>query len=552
MAAKPKKIEYFDEKGKKRMVTRAEYNRLMSARRSRGERTVATAQRESMESARRTDLESSGRGPVRPPTPKPPRIPPGTSPRAPVPTAAPPVPRQNQYADIAGSVAPGQVIDERQRALMGDQSREGLEQDWLRAVRGRRLVSGYSYWNPRGAPDRQALGDPRSEMARAKHAQNNRTPDGRPLTPIEVMDQLAKMNPEELKRLQSKLYMAGHYSGIIDPTSPELPQWGVLDSNTIAAAGAFFKTVGPHFAMGNFDIDELLDQQAAGQVLGGGPAGKVNADGSISTATTTVESKVVGLISDEEVTMTGDEIGMKLLGRRLKPEERAALKGIINSRLMGAAEQAASQEEAAFATNAASEAEAHVNANISVNGEITPGTAGAMAATLSKQYGLNVTSGYRSPAEQAALNPAVKSSSHTTGYGYDVAGDPNKMRAFYEWAKANSGPGKIFKTVILEGTGAQGAAGFSTGPHVHMEFNTSAVAGPGGGPGDPASLGAGATSTKDIRLTGQENVNEQALMEEELKRRNPVEYDTHQHVENYDTLISTLGGTTLRGGVGVS
>ena len=85
---------------------------------------------------------------------------------------------------------------------------------------------------------------------------------------------------------------------------------------------------------------------------------------------------------------------------------------------------------------------------------------------LSAQYGLRVTSHVRTPERNRAVGGAPRSD-HLTGLGIDLAGDPERMESLAEWARANMGPGKMFRYVEY-GTDDHG-------DHVHLSFNKDAT-----------------------------------------------------------------------------
>ncbi|WP_025907158.1 D-Ala-D-Ala carboxypeptidase family metallohydrolase [Priestia flexa] len=58
------------------------------------------------------------------------------------------------------------------------------------------------------------------------------------------------------------------------------------------------------------------------------------------------------------------------------------------------------------------------------------------AIDIAKQYGLTLTSGYRSPSKNASIGGS-KTSFHTHGLAYDFAGTPSQMQKFAEWAKTS-------------------------------------------------------------------------------------------------------------------
>jgi Peptidase M15 len=58
------------------------------------------------------------------------------------------------------------------------------------------------------------------------------------------------------------------------------------------------------------------------------------------------------------------------------------------------------------------------------------------AIDIAKQYGLTLTSGYRSPSKNASIGGS-KTSFHQRGYAYDFAGTPSQMQKFAEWAKTS-------------------------------------------------------------------------------------------------------------------
>lgn len=58
------------------------------------------------------------------------------------------------------------------------------------------------------------------------------------------------------------------------------------------------------------------------------------------------------------------------------------------------------------------------------------------AVEIAKQYGLTLTSGFRSPSKNASIGGAKKSF-HQSGEAYDVAGTPAQMQKFAEWAKTS-------------------------------------------------------------------------------------------------------------------
>lgn len=58
------------------------------------------------------------------------------------------------------------------------------------------------------------------------------------------------------------------------------------------------------------------------------------------------------------------------------------------------------------------------------------------AIDIAKQYGLTLTSGYRSPSKNSSIGGS-KTSFHMQGYAYDFAGTPSQMQKFAEWAKTS-------------------------------------------------------------------------------------------------------------------
>jgi len=58
------------------------------------------------------------------------------------------------------------------------------------------------------------------------------------------------------------------------------------------------------------------------------------------------------------------------------------------------------------------------------------------AIDIAKQYGLTLTSGYRSPSKNSSIGGS-KTSFHMQGYAYDFAGTTTQMQKFAEWAKTS-------------------------------------------------------------------------------------------------------------------
>lgn len=65
------------------------------------------------------------------------------------------------------------------------------------------------------------------------------------------------------------------------------------------------------------------------------------------------------------------------------------------------------------------------------------------ALSIAQQWGLILTSGYRSPSKNASIGGS-KTSFHQQGLAYDFAGTPSQMQKFAEWAKTSG----LFSEVI--------------------------------------------------------------------------------------------------------
>lgn len=84
---------------------------------------------------------------------------------------------------------------------------------------------------------------------------------------------------------------------------------------------------------------------------------------------------------------------------------------------------------------------------------------------LAAQYGLRVTNQRRSAQHNREVGGAPRSD-HLTGMALDMAGDAEQMSSLATWARANTGPGKMFRYVEYGTDDHQ--------DHVHLSFNADA------------------------------------------------------------------------------
>jgi hypothetical protein len=150
--------------------------------------------------------------------------------------------------------------------------------------------------------------------------------------------------------------------------------------------------------------------------------------------------------------MSANNVAQRLLGRDLNPTERQAFADFIAGRVQANQEERRNQVIQAFTDSMA--------------GTYDSDRVGAVGSSLAGQYGLVVTSHQRTPEHNAAVG-GVRNSDHLTGMGIDLAGAATNMEALYRWAKANEGPGKLFRVVIYRYEDPQGHS-----DHVHLSFNT--------------------------------------------------------------------------------
>jgi hypothetical protein len=111
------------------------------------------------------------------------------------------------------------------------------------------------------------------------------------------------------------------------------------------------------------------------------------------------------------------------------------------------------------------------------------------AEKIASQFGLHLTSDYRTPAHNAEVN-GVPGSLHTKGLAFDMVG-PN-MEAAAQWAQKYQGPGKVFDEVLVHDAGS--------GLHLHLGFNTGSSATDvtipaGSGAGDYLASSGGAAAS---------------------------------------------------------
>src|SRR5688572_18205035 len=89
------------------------------------------------------------------------------------------------------------------------------------------------------------------------------------------------------------------------------------------------------------------------------------------------------------------------------------------------------------------------------------------APDLEKRFGLKVTSQRRSSERNRQVGGA-RNSDHLTGMALDLAGKPENMAAAAAWARANTGPGRLFRYVEYGTDDHQ--------DHVHLSYNADAGA----------------------------------------------------------------------------
>lgn len=167
---------------------------------------------------------------------------------------------------------------------------------------------------------------------------------------------------------------------------------------------------------------------------------------------------------------------------------------------------------------------------------------------LASQFGLRVSSGYRSPAENKKAGGASKSD-HMSDLARDLAGTPKQMKALADWAKKNTGPGKLFRYVEY-GTPDHK-------DHVHLSFNADKV--PPGAKGRAAGVKSQSSGSfgADVPEGGmylpsttvtQQAVDVDAEARAAIKAQNPLKYQATQFANYYDLFMNMGKGAPTANG----
>jgi hypothetical protein len=245
----------------------------------------------------------------------------------------------------------------------------------------------------------------------------------------DMLKDYEKIDNQRLSQLQQQMFIGGFYDKGVDYGDI---QFGARDDLTRNAyIRLLTRTARQNAAGTEITWQQVLDSaaQSAGANLPGSAAGAG-------------QPLNIDLADPAALNSTIDQVSQAVLGRKATQDEKRLFVGSTHMQqrsnaLTAAGPQIAGQGAAAV---------------------------GAYGASLASKYGLAMTSHERSAQHNKDVGGATHSD-HLTGMAVDLSGDKKKQASLYAWAKANSGPGGLFRYVANEGD------------HVHLSFNATAVGG---------------------------------------------------------------------------